>query len=334
MKTVLLEHGSGGLLTDQLISEVFLPHLKNDALARMDDSARVNVDGCRLCFSTDAYVVQPCFFPGGDIGSIAVYGTVNDLAMGGARPLYLSSALIIEEGFPIDSLRAVTASMAKAARTAGVQIVAGDTKVVQKGAGDGIYITTAGIGLCTTSSPLGPDCIRPGDAIVLSGPIGDHGAAIMACREQITLPEAIRSDSAPLSAMVADVLAACSSVHCMRDATRGGLGAILCELARQSGLRFTIREAHIPVREPVRGLTEILGLDPLFLANEGTMALLCPAADAPAVVAAMQRSPCGAGAVVIGAVTPDERGRVIMETAIGGRRELDLPAGELVPRIC
>ncbi len=331
---ILLEHGDGGLLTNRLITETFLPLLKNDVLERMDDSAVLKSPGAWLCFTTDSYVVQPCFFPGGDIGSLAVHGTVNDLAVCGGTPLHLSAALIIEEGFAMDDLRVIIASMAEAARSAGVGIVTGDTKVVPRGAADGIFITTAGIGAVSYSGTISAESVRPGDAVILNGPIGNHGAAILSKRENLQFSSDIRSDSAPLNGLVNEILAACPRIHCMRDATRGGLGAVLAEIAHQSGLRLTVSEKSIPVDEAVRGACEILGLDPLFLANEGKMAVFCPADDAGAVLAAMQSHEYGRAAAVIGHVAASERGCFVMDTVIGGQREIDLPSGELVPRIC
>ncbi len=332
--TILLEHGDGGLLSNKLIAETFLPLLKNDLLERMEDCAVMEIGGQRLSFSTDSYVVQPCFFPGGDIGSLAVHGTVNDLSMGGATPLYLSAGFILEEGFPLDDLKKIVASMAEAAQKAGVRVVTGDTKVVARGAADGIFINTAGIGHITYPGDISVSSIRPGDAIILNGHIGDHGAAIMSKRENLGLETDILSDSAPLSGLVADILQASPAIHCMRDATRGGLGAILAEIAQQSGAGITIAENSIPVKDSVRGVCEILGLDPLFLANEGKMVAFCPGNDAQAVLQAMQNHEYGRDAAIIGTVGESDRGRLILDTAIGGQREIDLPAGELVPRIC
>jgi len=333
-KRILLEHGAGGLLSSELIAGTFLPLLKNRWLAGLGDGAVLEIGGARLCFSTDTYVVQPRFFPGGDIGSLAIHGTVNDLAMCGGKPLYLSAGFVLEEGFPVEELERIVGSMAAAARRAGVSVVTGDTKVVPRGACDGLFINTAGIGVVNYPETLGAPSIRPGDAVLVSGPIGDHGAAILSAREEFGLTAEILSDSAPLNGLVERLLAASPHIHCLRDATRGGLGAILAELAAQAGVRITIRENDVPVREAVRGICEILGYDPLFLANEGRLALFCPAAEAERLLAVMQDDELGCEAALIGSVTADNRGRLVMDTLLGGRREVDLPTGELVPRIC
>ena len=331
---ILLEHGSGGQLSNDLIAGTFLPLLRNPLLERLEDGAVFEVGGEKLCFTTDSFVVHPRFFPGGDIGSLAVHGTVNDLAMCGGSPLALSVGFILEEGFPMEELERIVRSLATAAEKAGVAVVTGDTKVVPRGAADGLFINTSGIGIVRYGSPLSVRSIRPGDAVLVSGPIGDHGAAILSCREDFGFVSRIESDSAPLNGLVETVLAVSPEIHCMRDATRGGLGAILAEIAVQSGLRVEIRELDIPVREEVRGICEILGFDPLFLANEGRMALFCAGEAADAVLAAMQGHELGRDAALIGAVAEDRRGRLVMETLIGGSREIDLPTGELVPRIC
>ena len=331
---ILLEHGGGGLLSSELIGEVFLPLLRNSYLERLEDGAVMEIDGVRLCFTTDSYVVQPIFFPGGDIGSLAVHGTVNDLAVCGGTPLFLSAGFILEEGFPLSDLERIVRSMAEAAKAAGVQIVTGDTKVVPKGAADGIFINTAGIGVIRYGRPLSPKSIRPGDAVIVNGTIGDHGAAILASREELGLQTGILSDSAPLNGLVEAVLAASQEVHCMRDATRGGLGAILAEIAQQANVEITIDEATIPLHEEVRGICEILGVEPLFLASEGKMVAFCPAPEAERVLQAMRTHRYGRGAAIIGNVREATRGRLVLRTAVGGFREIDLPTGELVPRIC
>ncbi len=331
---ILLEHGSGGQLSNDLIAETFLPLLKNPLLERLEDGAVFDVGGAKLCFTTDSFVVHPRFFPGGDIGSLAVHGTVNDLAMCGASPLALSVGFILEEGFPMEELGRIVRSLGAAAKKAGVAVVTGDTKVVPRGAADGLFINTSGVGIVRYGSPLSVRSIRPGDAVLLSGPIGDHGAAILSCREDFGFISRIVSDSAPLNSLVETVLAASPAVHCMRDATRGGLGAILAEIAGQSGLRIAVREREIPVRDEVRGICEILGFDPLFLANEGRMALFCAGEAAEAARGARRGHELGREAVVIGAVAEDRRGRLVMATLISGSREIDLPTGELVPRIC
>jgi hydrogenase expression/formation protein HypE len=331
---ILLEHGGGGQLSNDLIAGTFLPLLRNPLLEKLEDGAVFEVGGVRLCLTTDSYVVHPRFFPGGDIGSLAVHGTVNDLAMCGGQPLALSAGFILEEGFPMEELERIIRSMAAAAEKAGVAVVTGDTKVVPRGAADGLFINTSGIGIIRYGSTISVQSIRPGDAVLVNGPIGDHGAAILSCREDFGFVSRIESDSAPLNGLVEAVLAASPEVHCMRDATRGGLGAILAEIAGQAGMRIDIRERDIPVREEVRGICEILGFEPLFLANEGRLALFCAGEAAEAILAEMRRHELGRGAALIGTVTEDRRGRLVMETLIGGSREIDLPTGELVPRIC
>ena len=331
---ILLEHGGGGLLSNELIAGTFLPLLKNPWLEELQDGAVFEVGGMKLCFTTDSFVVQPRFFPGGDIGSLAVHGTVNDIAMCGGIPLALSAGFILEEGFQMEELERIVRSMADAAKSAGVVIATGDTKVVPRGAADGLFINTSGIGVIRYGGLLSIRSIRPGDAVLFSGPIGDHGAAILSAREDLGFDSTITSDSAPLNGLVERILAASPDIHCMRDATRGGLGAILAEIAGQSGMRITIREDAIPVRREVRGICEILGFDPLFLANEGRMALFCSAESAETVLRAMRGDERGRAAAVIGTVAEDRRGRVVLETLIGGSREIDLPTGELVPRIC
>jgi hydrogenase expression/formation protein HypE len=331
---ILLEHGSGGLLSNELISRLFLPILRNPYLEGLEDGAVFPLGQARCCLSTDSYVVKPLFFPGGDIGSLSVHGTVNDLAMCGARPLFLTAGFIIEEGFPMDDLERITRSMAEASKRAGVQVVTGDTKVVNRGAADGLYINTAGLGIIDYAEPISVRSILSGDVVIINGPIGNHGAAILSRREELRLASEIRSDSAPLNGLVAGILAATPRIHCMRDATRGGLGAILAEIALQSGLEITVDEERIPVGDDVRGICEILGFDPLFLANEGTAAIFCPADDAVNVLAAMHDHEQGREAVIIGSVARKSRGRLILKTPIGGTREVDLPTGELVPRIC
>lgn len=331
---ILLEHGSGGLLSHELVRNLFLPLFRNDHLSRLEDAATFSIGSQRLCLTTDSYVVHPLFFPGGDIGSLAVHGTVNDIAMSGGRPLFLSAGFIIEEGFPYGDLQAICRSMAAAANSAGVEIVTGDTKVVPRGAADGLFINTSGIGIIEYANPPGVASIRPGDAIIVNGPLGDHGAAILQARQSLGFKSPVVSDSAPLNGLVAAILAANPHVHCLRDATRGGLGGILAEMAEQSGLVFVLEEPRIPIGEDVRAICEILGLDPLYLANEGKMVLFCPAAEAESILAVMKNHPYGREGAVIGRVKEGKRGRLILQTAIGGSREIDLPTGELVPRIC
>ena len=331
---ILLEHGGGGLLSNELIAEKFLPRFNNAYLERLEDSAVLTIGSQKFCFTTDSYVVSPIFFPGGNIGSLAVHGTVNDLSVCGGIPLYLSCGFILEEGFPVESLDIIIESMADAAAEAGAKIVTGDTKVVPRGAADGIFINTSGIGVVEYPGLLSIKNIQPGDVIILNGTIGDHGAAIMKARENLGLVADILSDSAPLNDLIANILKASPNVHCMRDATRGGLGAILAEIAKSVKVRIDITESSIPVQENVRGVCEILGLDPLFLANEGKMILFCPSAAAQRVLATMKSHKFGQNAAIIGIVGDVGKGRVVLKTSIGGERIVDLPTGELVPRIC
>ncbi|HDQ04942.1 MAG TPA: hydrogenase expression/formation protein HypE [Deltaproteobacteria bacterium] len=331
---ILLEHGGGGLLSHELISQLFLPRFRNPYLERLEDSAVLNIGNQKMCFTTDSYVVSPTFFPGGNIGSLAVCGTVNDLAVCGGKPLFLSCGVIVEEGFPMSSLETILDTMAEKAAHAGVQIVTGDTKVVARGAADGIFINTSGIGVIEYPSPLSVKSIAPGDAVIVNGTLGDHGAAVIAARENLSLSSHLISDTAPLNGLIADILQAGPHVHCMRDATRGGLGAILAEIAKSAGMRIDVDEKSIPVQDNVRGICEILGFDPLYLANEGKMVVFCAESDAPAVLQAMQKHRYGQNAAVIGRVSASSSSRVILKTTIGGERLIDLPTGELVPRIC
>lgn len=332
--TVLLGHGSGGKLSAQLLRDVFLPAFANPVLSRLEDQAVLEFAGARLAFTTDSFVVKPLFFRGGDIGSLAVHGTVNDLAMGGARPLALSAAFILEEGFSLADLRRITESMAQAAARAGVAIVTGDTKVVERGSGDGVYINTAGIGVVAEGVNLSASHARPGDAVILSGAIGDHGAAILTEREGLELEGSLTSDSAPLNGLVDVILAVTREVRAMRDPTRGGLASALNEIAAQSRVGMLLHEQAIPIHEGVRGACEVLGLDPLYVANEGKLVAIVPAEVAEDVVAAMRRYPLGAEAAVIGAVTGRDPGMVTMRTAFGTTRIVDMLAGDQLPRIC
>ena len=331
---IVLGHGSGGRLSAELLRDVFLPVFSNPLLDRMDDQAIFSVGESRLAMTTDSFVVKPLFFPGGDIGSLAVHGTVNDLAMGGARPLFLSAAFILEEGFPVDQLRRIAASMAGAARTAGVAIVTGDTKVVEKGKGDGLFINTTGVGLVPDHLRMSANQARPGDCVILSGPIGDHGIAILAKREGLEFETKILSDSAPLDGLVAAMLAASNDIRCLRDPTRGGLSSALNEIAAQSGVSIQIEETKIPVREEVRGACEMLGLDPLYVANEGKLVAIVAPEAAGAIVAAMRAHERGLQAKVIGTVGEARAGQVTMKTAFGSTRIVDLLAGDQLPRIC
>jgi len=331
---ILLEHGGGGLLSNELIAQLFLPRFRNPFLDRLEDSAILNIGHQKLCFTTDSYVVSPAFFPGGNIGSLAVCGTVNDLAVCGGKPLFLSCGVIVEEGFPMVSLETILDTMAEKAAEAGVQIVTGDTKVVVRGAADGIFINTSGIGLIEYPAPLSVKSIVPGDVVIVNGTLGDHGAAIISARENLSLSSELNSDTAPLNGLIADIFQASPNIHCMRDATRGGLGAILAEIAKSAQVCLDIDEKNIPVQDNVRGICEILGFDPLYLANEGKMVVFCAESDARTVLQAMQKHPYGRNAAFIGRVSSSSAGQVVLKTAIGGERMIDLPMGELVPRIC
>ncbi|HZT32192.1 MAG TPA: hydrogenase expression/formation protein HypE [Bryobacteraceae bacterium] len=332
-KTVVLGHGSGGKLSAQLIREIFLPAFDNPWLRKLDDQAVISIDGGRIAFTTDAFVVTPLFFPGGDIGELAVNGTVNDLAMSGARPVCLSAAFILEEGFPLEDLARVTQSMARAAAAAGVAIATGDTKVVNKGSADRMFVTTAGIGVVPEGVEISASNARPGDRVLLSGTIGDHGMAVMSRREGLEFDGAILSDTAPLDRLVEAMLAA-GEIHALRDPTRGGLGTSLCEMAAASKVGVEIDARLIPVREEVRAACELLGLDPLFVANEGKLVSFVRAEDAGAVLAAMRQRPEGREAAIIGEAVAAHPGMVLMKTEIGGTRVVDLPFGEQLPRIC
>ena len=331
---ILLEHGSGGLLMNNLIHGTFMPVLQNDYLDKMGDSAVLRVGDKRICFTTDSYVVDPIFFPGGDIGTLAVNGTVNDISMCGGKPEFLSMGLILEEGFPMGDLRKIIESIGKAAETAGVKVVTGDTKVVAKGSADKIFINTSGIGIVEYEKEISARSIEPGDVVIVSGTIGDHGSAILSTRQDLGFRSNILSDCAPLNGLVEGILKASPNIRFMRDATRGGLGAILVEVTQQSGLSMEIDEKNIPVRSDVCGLCEILGLDPIFIANEGKMVVICPEKDAQEVLSSMKDHPYGRDAAMIGSISEGLRPRVILSTIIGGKRELDLPEGELIPRIC
>jgi hydrogenase expression/formation protein HypE len=331
---IVLGHGSGGTLSADLLRKVFLPAFENVTLARLDDQAIVSVNGCRLAFTTDSFVVKPLLFPGGDIGSLAVHGTINDLAMGGAKPLFLSAAFILEEGLPLETLNRVVDSFQRAARAAGVEVVTGDTKVVEKGSCDGMFINTSGIGLVPDGVKLSADQARPGDKIILSGPIGEHGIAILAQREGLELETPLESDSAALHELVAAMQHTGARLRCMRDPTRGGLSSALNEIAARSRTGMTLDERSIPVRDEVRGVCELLGLDPLYVANEGKLVAIVDAPDAEKLVAAMREDPLGREARIIGTVTAENPGLVVMRTTLGTTRIVDMLAGDQLPRIC
>jgi hydrogenase expression/formation protein HypE len=331
---VLLAHGGGGKLTHQLLEKIFLPAFGNAMLGARHDGAVFELPANKLAFTTDSYVVHPLFFPGGDIGTLAVNGTINDLAMCGARPLYLSAGFILEEGLPMETLWRVVQSMALAAKDAGVQLVTGDTKVVDRGKGDGIFINTAGIGVVESPRAISPAGVKPGDSILLSGDIGRHGIAIMAVREGLEFESAIMSDCAALAGIVLDMLAAGIDVHCLRDLTRGGLASALVEIAEASSLHLEIDEASIPVLEDVRGACEILGFDPLYVANEGRFVSFVPGREADRALARMRAHPLGHQACIIGTVVEDTPGLVTMRSSIGATRVVDTLSGEQLPRIC
>ena len=334
-KTILLAHGAGGRKSAELIRGLFLEHFSNPTLNVLGDSAILDADSRKLAFTTDAFVVDPIFFPGGDIGKLAVCGTVNDLAAAGAQPIALSAAFILEEGLKIETLQRLVCSMRDAAAEVGVPIVAGDTKVVPRGAADQVFITTSGIGALPEGlTPPSPERASPGDAVILSGTIGDHGMAVMTCREGLRFHSEITSDCAPLHNLVAVMLEAAPDTHCLRDPTRGGLAAALNELAAQSGVCIEIEESTIPVNDDVRAACELLGIDPLHVANEGKMVAIIPSEQAEAALAAMKSHPLGFRAAIIGRVQEAPAGRVHLRTSLGILRILDIPAGDLLPRIC
>jgi hydrogenase expression/formation protein HypE len=333
---ILLGHGSGGKLTARLVEQVIVPALRNPTLEALEDQAFVPIDARarRIAFTTDSFVVTPIFFPGGDIGELAVNGTVNDLAMGGARPIGLSLSMILEEGLPLADLRRILASVRRAADRAGVSVVTGDTKVVGRGSADRVFLNTSGIGLPPPGIELGSHRVRPGDAIVLSGSIGDHGVAILSTREGLELDGELASDTAPLHDLVANMLDAYPDIHAMRDPTRGGVAATLVEIATRRNLGIEVDEARIPVKDAVRGACEILGLDPLLVANEGKLVAFVPEEGIADVLDAMRAHTLGREAVCIGRVTANHPRVVVLRTPIGGERVLDLPFAEALPRIC
>jgi len=333
-KEIVLAHGSGGKLSQQLIEGIIVPRFRNDLLAPLHDGAVFTISGARLAFSTDSYVVSPIFFPGGDIGKLAVHGTVNDLAMCGARPLHLSVGFILEDGLPMCDFTRVVDSMREADDAAGVDLVTGDTKVVDRGKADGIFINTSGIGVIPDGVNIGPTLARPGDKILISGPIAVHGIAIMSVREGLEFETEIASDTAPLNGLVETMLAASNAIHVLRDPTRGGVTSTLSEIARSAGVGMLLHEASIPIGEEVKGACEILGLDPLYVANEGKLIAILPAADTEAVLAAMRAHPLGREAAIIGEVTSDHPSFVLMKTRVGGTRVVDMLSGEQLPRIC
>ena len=331
---ITMSHGAGGKATQTLIEAIFLDAFRNPLLEPLEDAARLQINGSRLALTTDSYVVRPLFFPGGDIGDLAVNGTVNDLAMSGAVPLYLSSGFILEEGFPVAELSRIVASMRAAAQAAGVQIVTGDTKVVERGKADGCYINTAGVGLIEHETDLGVAHARPGDAIIVSGPIGDHGITIMLARGELDIEADVQSDTAPLGGLVAGLLAQTTGVRALRDATRGGVATILNEIATAADVGVMVSEDDIPVRDEVRGASELLGIDPMYVACEGRLVAVVDSAHAASALAALRAHPLGEQAAVIGHVTDGPRGIVQLKTAFGGTRIVDLLVGDPLPRIC
>ena len=333
-KRILLSHGAGGKLSHDLVEELFLPFFDNDLLRALEDSAVIPIKPSRVAFTTDSYVVKPLFFPGGDIGRLAICGTVNDLAMAGAKPLGLSASFILEEVLPIEDLEKILASMKKAAQEAGARVVAGDTKVVEHGAAEGIYITTAGIGIVPEGVALGSAQAKPGDAVIVSGPLGDHEIAVLMARGEFALQGEVESDCAPLNGLVEAMLKACPDIHCLRDPTRGGLATVLWEIAASSKVGVVIDEGEVPLRDQVRAVCDLLGFDPYYLANEGKLVAFIPEEKDAAVLKAMQAHPLGEEAAIVGRVVAEHPGKVLLKTGIGGHRLLEPLSGEQFPRIC
>lgn len=338
-KTITMAHGGGGRAMRELIERLIVPAFANPLLAPLEDQARIDVRGLaeigdRLAFTTDSYVVSPLFFAGGDIGKLAICGTVNDLAMSGAVPLFLSCGLIIEEGYATADLERVLASMSAAARQAGVQVVTGDTKVVNRGAADKLFINTAGIGVIAAGVNISATCAKPGDVILVNGTLGDHGVAILVARNELELQSDIASDCQPLHGLVQAMLAACPDIHCLRDATRGGLATVLNEFALGSNAGMRLQERALPLKPEVRGACEMLGLDVLYMANEGKLVAVVPREAAVAVLAAMRAHPAGVDSAIVGEVLAEPAGHVILNTLFGGERVVDMLVGEQLPRIC
>jgi hydrogenase expression/formation protein HypE len=333
-EVIRLGHGSGGKLTEQLIDRVFLPRIGNPTLNALDDAALLEIGTTRLAFSTDSYVVKPIFFPGGNVGSLSVHGTINDLSMRMAMPLYISAAFIIEEGFSILELERVVESFSIAAREAGVQVVAADTKVVNRGAGDGVFINTTGIGIVTSAQPPSANGAKPGDRVIISGDLGRHGIAVLCAREGLELETDLQSDCASLNKLVARLNQFQNSVHCMRDLTRGGLSSALNEIAKASKVGIEINDSQIQLNPAVKSACELLGLDPLYVACEGRFVCIVQSDSAEDVVASLKEDVLGSGATIIGSITAEHPGRVVSRTAIGGRRIVDKLSGDQLPRIC
>jgi len=334
MSTITLSHGSGGTQTNKLISDIFFKYFNNDILNQMNDAAQIDIDFKKLAFTTDSFVVNPIFFPGGNIGKLAVCGTVNDLAVSGAKPLYLTSAFILEEGFPIADLETIVKSMAEEAEKSGVKIVAGDTKVVEKGNVDGIYINTSGIGQIYEKVNINCANALPGDVIIVNGTLGDHGMTILCERNNLGFEGDLISDCACLNTLVDCMLEAYAGIHVIRDATRGGVAAVLNEISDFSKVTIALDENSLPIKKEVRGAAEMLGLDPLYIANEGKLCAFVPEAQAEQVLMAMRAHPLGANATLIGRVTEESGSKVYMNTVVGGKRLVDMPSGILLPRIC
>jgi hydrogenase expression/formation protein HypE len=333
-EVVTLAHGSGGKATRALVEGLFLEELGNPLLDRLDDAALVELDGSRLAFTTDSYVVKPIVFPGGDIGELAVNGTVNDLAVSGARPLALSAGFVVEEGFEVAELRRLAASMARAAEAAGVSVVAGDTKVVERGKADGLYVSTSGLGLVPAGVELAPERVQPGDRVLVSGTLGDHGMAVMIARGELQLEVELESDTAPVHELAAALLELGDAARWLRDPTRGGLATALNELTQQTGLAVLLKEAALPLRPSVVGACEILGIDPLYVANEGKLVAIVAAEAAEDALAALRAHPLGEEAALVGSVTAEPEGLVLLDTAFGGSRIVDMLVGDPLPRIC
>ena len=331
---VTLAHGSGGKATRQLVEDLFVQELANPLLEPLGDSALIEAGALRLAFTTDAYVVKPLFFPGGDIGELAVNGTVNDLAVAGARPLWLSAGFVLEEGFPVADLRRIAASMARAAAGAGVDVVAGDTKVVERGKADGLYVTTAGVGVVSPTLSLGPERVLPGDRVLLSGTIGDHGMAVMIARGDLKLEVDLQSDTAPVHDLTAALAELGPALRWMRDPTRGGLATALNELAQASGKAVALDEASLPLRPEVTGACEILGLDPVYVANEGKLVAVVAPEAAGEALASLRAHPLGRNAALVGEIRAEPEGLVLLDTALGGSRIVDMLVGDPLPRIC
>ena len=333
-ETIILAHGSGGKAWHNLLEEFFLPRLTNPILAQLGDSAVLQLPGCRLAFTTDSYVVEPLFFPGGNIGSLAVFGTVNDLAMSGAQPLYISAGFILEEGYPLEELGRIADSMREAANFCGVKLATADTKVVSRGKADKVFINTAGIGIVPPEVDISAERVEPEDVVILSGTIGDHGIAVLASREGLEFGTELKSDAAPLHRLVADMIEASNQIHCLRDPTRGGLATSLNEIASQSKVGIMLQEDAIPISPEVAGACAMLGFDPLYVANEGKLIAFCPPKEADRLLLAMRSNPSAQRASIIGRCTREHAGMLTMKTKVGGSRIVDMLTGEQLPRIC